>query len=253
MGCKCLTSNDGDNVEINKSPNDDNNIYEIYQDYNPDEQYNSNSNNYEENDIIENLIRNENNYENNEYLKINNNPKYLNYSERIIELINGIRQDPLSYADLIEDSIKYIIDDNNKDDPTKNRIIYRDKVKVALNKGKEAFLEAAEILRNTEPLPPLEFVSEMCIPLPETEEELKDPSFLKSQAKELKNEGIHIDVYFKDLIKVPEVSALLMIVDDSNKNIGKKRNALLNKDFKYIGVNSKFIDKSFVAYLSFSK
>ena len=29
--------------------------------------------------------------------------------------------------------------------------------------------------------------------------------------------------------------------------------ALLSKDFKYIGVNSKFIGKSFVAYLAFSK
>ena len=93
----------------------------------------------------------------------------------------------------------------------------------------------------------------MCIPLPETEEELRDPSFLKSQVKELKDEGIFIDVYFKDLIKVPEVSALLMVVDDSYKNTGKKRKALLNKDFKYIGVNSKFIGKSFVSYLAFSK
>ena len=102
-------------------------------------------------------------------------------------------------------------------------------------------------------MPPLEFLPEMCIPLPETEEELRDPSFLKSQVRELKDEGISIDVYFKDLIKVPEVSALLMVVDDSFKNRGKKRMALLNKDFKYIGVNSKFVEKSFVAYFSFSK
>ena len=63
-------------------------------------------------------------------------------------------------------------------------------VKVALNKGKEAFLEAAEILRNLEPLLPLEFIPEMCIPLPEKEGELKDPSFLKLQVKKLKDEGI---------------------------------------------------------------
>ena len=153
----------------------------------------------------------------------------------------------------IENSMKNIVDDNNKDDETKSRIIYKQKVKVALYKGKEAFLEAANILRNIDPLPPLEFLPEMCIPLPETEEELKDPSFLKSQVRELKNEGISIDVYFKDLIKVPEVSALLMVVDDSFKNTGKKRMALLNKDFKYIGVNSKFVGRTFVAYFAFSK
>lgn len=66
-------------------------------------------------------------------------------------------------------------------------------------------------------------------------------------------ETTNIDVFFKDLIKIPEVSALLMIVDDSQKNPGRKRNAVLNKDFKYIGINSKFIGKTFIAYFTFSK
>ena len=82
---------------------------------------------------------------------------------------------------------------------------------------------------------------------------MKDSTFLRSKVKELREEGIDIDVFFKDLVKIPEVSALLMIVDDSYKNAGKKRLALLNKDFKYIGVNSKFIGKTFIAYLAFSK
>ena len=252
MGCKCLTPNDEENREISKG-NQDENIFELYQDYNLKEL--NNSDNYDENDIINNLIKSDIKYENenNENTKVTKNSKYSNYAERIIELINNIRQDPAAYSEVIENSIKNIVDDNNKDDPTKSRIIYKQKVKVALYKGKEAFLEAAEILRNLDPLPPLEFLPEMCIPLPETEEELRDPSFLKSQVRELKDEGISIDVYFKDLIKVPEVSALLMVVDDSCKNTGKKRMALLNKDFKYIGVNSKFVERSFVAYFSFSK
>ena len=253
MGCKCITSNE-DKGEINKIEPDDN-IYDVYQENNLNEPYsNSNDNNYDENDIINNLIKSDINIENNnENTKASKNSKYANYAERIIELINNIRQDPASYAEIIENSIKNIVDDNNKDDETKTRIIYKQKVKVALFKGKEAFLEAAEILRNMEPLPPFEFLPEICIPLPETEEELKDPSFLKSQVKELKDEGIFINVYFKDLIKIPEVSALLMVVDDSYKNAGKKRMALLSKDFKFIGVNSKFVGRSFVAYFSFSK
>ena len=253
MGCKCITPNEEENGEINKGYHDDN-PYEIYQEYNLNEQNNSNEN-YDENEIINNLIKSDIKYENenNENTKVSKNSKYSNYAEKIIELINNIRKDPASYSEIVENSIKNIVDDNNKDDPTKNRIIYKQKVKVALYKGKEAFLEAAEILRNTTPLPPLEFLPEMCIPLPETEEELKDSSFLKSQVKELKDEGISIDVYFKDLIKIPEVSALLMVVDDSFKNTGKKRMALLNKDFKFIGVNSKFVGRSFVAYFAFSK
>ena len=43
-----------------------------------------------------------------------------------------------------------------------------------------------------------------------------------------------------------------MIVDDTNKNAGKKRMTLLNKDLKYVGVTSKFIGKIFVAYFAFS-
>ena len=254
MGCKCLTTNEDENREIYKSSDDDN-IFEMYQDYNQNYQGNSNENNDDEDDIINNLIKSDIKYEkeNNEDVKFSRFSKYSNYSERIVELINNIRKDPNSYAEIIEDSIKNIIEDNNKDDSTKNKIIYKQKVKVALNRGKEAFLEAAEILRNSESLPPLEFISEMCIPLPETEEELKDPSFLKSKVQELKDDGITIDVFYKDLVKIPEVSVLLMIVDDSFNNIGKKRKALLNKNFKYIGVNSKFIGNSFVAYLAFSR
>ena len=66
-------------------------------------------------------------------------------------------------------------------------------------------------------------------------------------------EQTRIDVFFKDLIKIPEISGLLMIVDDTNKNAGKKRRALLSNELKYIGVNSKFIGRTFVAYFSFSK
>ena len=185
--------------------------------------------------------------------EISKNSKYLNYPEKIIEIINGIRQDPVSYADVILDSMRNIIEDNNKDDFKKNKIIYKKKVKVALTKGKPAFLEAAEQLRNLEPLPPLEFVPEICIPLPENETEMKDSNFLKNKVLELKNEGINIDIFYKDLVKIPEVSALLMIVDDSGKNSGKKRMTLLDKDIKYIGVNSAFIGKTFIAYLSFAK
>ena len=103
-----------------------------------------------------------------------------------------------------------------------------------------------------EPLPPLEFNNNICVPLPDNEEELKDNSYLKEQVKILR-ETTNIDVFFKELIKLPEVSALLMIVDDGKKNLGRKRNSILNKDFKYIGISSKFVGKTFIAYFTFSK
>jgi hypothetical protein len=78
-----------------------------------------------------------------------------------------------------------------------------------------------EKLRNIEPLLPLELDSNICIPLSETVEEIKDPKFLKEQVKNL-IEANNIDIFFKDLVKLPVVSALLMIVDDNIKNPGRK-------------------------------
>jgi hypothetical protein len=266
MGCRCANSSEaeleiykreitGENLNNNEG-NDINNSnnHLSNNDINSDKNRNNFSpnlnkseNNNQESELspnIENLVQRR---------ELSKNSKYLNYPEKIVEIINAIRQDPVSYADVILDSMRNIIEDNNKDDFKKNKIIYKKKVKVALTKGKPAFLEAAEQLRNLEPLPPLEFVPEICIPLPENETEMKDSNFLKNKVLELKNDGINIDIFYKDLVKIPEVSALLMIVDDSGKNSGKKRMTLLDKDIKYIGVNSAFIGKTFIAYLSFAK
>ncbi len=265
MGCKCANSNYEEHEINNKEFSEENKL----NDYMNKNEFNKQNNDYENTDNnfnYENMNNQEyynpninsnskeygiglniNEYEN------NHNTKYLDYPEKIVEIINNIRQDPSSYSYIIEDSIKNIIENNNKDDITKNKIIYKKKVKVALTRGKPAFLEAAEELRKMEPLPPLEFSAGLCIPLPDTEEEIKDSVFLKNQVLELKREGINIDVFFKDLVKIPEVSALLMIVDDNGKNAGKKRMTLLNKNLRYIGVSCKFIGKTFIAYLGFSK
>ena len=104
----------------------------------------------------------------------------------MILLINKIREDPVSYADIIEDSIQNIIEEQDKDDETKTRIIYKRKVKVALNRGELAFKEAADELRNMNSMPPLELKNDICIPLPEDEDEIKDSSYLREQVRILR-------------------------------------------------------------------
>ena len=255
MGCQCNKKNEEE--ELNKEP----------QEYKKEER-GLNDKEKEENNIQQqqeeiDINKNENIDQHNaqnaqedeDYLeKLNEekNAKYAEYPDKMIEIINKIRENPNAYADFIEDSIKYIIEIPDKEDETKTKLIFKKKVKVALNRGEVAFHEAAEILRNMEPLPPLEFNGNICIPLPQNEEELKDPNYLKDQVKALK-ENNNIDLYFKDLVKLPDVSALLMVVDDNAKNTGRKRNAILNKDFKYIGINSHFVGKTFLAYFAFSK
>ena len=270
MGCKCANSGE-EEEEIQKNALEDGNLQ------NKDNEFNKNFNQnvdllglhdqvniHQEEENIQNSLNGRNNLNLNQESNTNENnininnanydpyEKYADYPEKIVELINNIREDPVGYADLIEESIKNIVEEEDKNDPTNIRLIFKKKVKVALNRGEPAFREAAEVLRSLSSLPPLEFNNEKCIPLPENEEELKDPKFLREQVTKLR-ENTEIDVFFKDLIKIPEVSGLLMIVDDTNKNAGKKRLALLSKDLKYIGVTSKFIGKTFIAYFAFSK
>ena len=254
MGCKCANSGEEEG-ELQKNALENGNIdNNLNKDLNQNEDLLglNNQENFNQEEMKNEYNNNINQNENNNYNNINLDDKYSDYPEKIVKLINNIREDPVGYADIIEDSIKYIIEEEDKKDPENIRLIFKKKVKVALNKGEPAFKEAAEYLKTLSPLPPLEFNQDKCIPLPENEEELKDPTFLREQVQKIR-ENTNIDVFFKDLIKIPEVSGLLMIVDDNIKNAGKKRLALLNKELKYIGVTSKFIGKTFIAYFSFSK
>ena len=248
MGCQCNNQKEEQNTEISK--NDDN-----LDDYNNNEQKDeifglSNQDGLDPENLIEANNENENDNQIN-HQNEDKNAKYADYPKKMLELINKIRANPSSYADVVLDGINNIII-NQDFDETKPKIIYKQKVKVALSKGEPAFREAAEILKEMQPLPALEFKEEICVPLPETEEELNDHSYLKRQINIIQ-ENNNIDLFFKDLIKLPEVSTLLMIVDDSEKNPGKKRNALLNEEFKYIGISNKFIGKKFIEYFTFSK
>ena len=169
------------------------------------------------------------------------------YSKQVISLINKIRSDPPSYSEIILDSIKNIKKAKN------DKLIYHNKVKVALFKGEEAFYDAAEKLKNIPPMQKLVYDPLLCIPLPEKEEEMKSQEFLNDNVEKMREKNINIEIYYRDLIKIPEVAVLLMIVDDNSKNLTKKRKTLLNKNFRYIGVCSKFIGKNFVAHFSFSR
>ena len=175
--------------------------------------------------------------------------EYLEYPREIVRIINGIRQNPQEYSKIIENSIKNIIIEE-KGDSNKKRIIYKDIIKVELNRGEAAFMEASKLLQNMLPLPPLEFREDICIDLSDLDGHEKDSEYIK----QILSKNGHIKVFFREMVKIPEVSALLMIVDDNKgKNKGKKRKALLNDNLKYIGVTCNFIGKTFTAYFSFSK
>ena len=66
------------------------------------------------------------------------------------------------------------------------------------------------------------------------------------------SEGIPIKSYWRDIINDPETSFLMMIVDDTGKKSGMKRNDILDPNMKYIGICSKSIGKYFICFLTFS-
>ena len=183
------------------------------------------------------------------------------YNTRIVEYINKLRTNPKEYAKFILSNIQYIYkrvkiiaDDLTGQNEEKVEYYFKKKVKVELYKGEIAFIEAAKFLSDLNPLNELEIKEEIKINiLPEKEEEINnDKIFIKNQLNEIKKK-FNVSAFFKDNIKNPEIGLMLMIIGDYKNSQNKKRNALLNQDYKYIAVNSKFIGDKFVSYFTFSK
>lgn len=181
------------------------------------------------------------------------------YNKRVFDLINNIRMNPAEYSKVILENIKNIIyethlvqnEETGEEEDTRI-CIFKKKVKVALNKGESSFQEAAKILENTPSMDAFKFREKIVIPLPNNEEEFLDHKFINNKAHEIMKK-YKINFFFQEYIKNPEVAVLMMIVNDTNNMTGTKRNYILNKDLRYIGINSKFIGKNFIAFFSFSK
>ena len=183
----------------------------------------------------------------------------LNYPETLLKIINIIRTKPQLYAEKVDYAVRYIKIENqvinDKVTGQKKNIekpIFKKKVKVALNKGESTFYETSKRLREMIPIPPLEMDNNLLINLPNNKSEIYDNKYLIKQAEKIKQKS-SLEFFYKDLIKDPNISALLMVVDDTEKNDFKKREVLLNPDLKYVGINCRYIGKTFIAYLGFSK
>jgi hypothetical protein len=206
-----------------------------------------------------NIIKNNNsNNGNNSLNEIKKESNYLSkniFNKRVFEIINKIRMNPIAYSQFIVENIKNISIENCEETnqktgmkDVKQVIIFKKKVKVKLFKGEDEFIEAAKLLTKMSPMEPLQFNEDIIIPIPDSFEVMNDIDFIKN--KIIKS---NINIFFKSNIKNPEIAVLLMIVDDNESSEKKKRNAILNKEFKYIGIDSKFINNKFVSYFTFSK
>ena len=166
------------------------------------------------------------------------------FSKYIFTQINLLRENPSSFINLIQGS------ESNIQRDKKNRLIYKTKLKVALDKGIKAFEEAKLILSNTKPMPKLNFDYDMKLKLPKNEINIKSNNYLKNQVLIKGDKGISIKAYWKEIIYDPETCFILMIVDDNGKKAGFKRRNLLNPEYKYIGISSKNINNNFICYIT---
>ena len=169
-----------------------------------------------------------------------------NYSKYILEQINRIRLDPQSFIGVIEDAKANIAKDRF------GRLIYNGKKKIALTKGESCFNEVIEFLKNADSMEPLKYISYLTVMPPQNEGELKDKDDLGRKVTDMINGGINIKSYWRDVIKDPEISFLLMIVDDNGVKSGMRRRDILNPNMKFIGISSVEINNNFVCYITLS-
>ena len=169
------------------------------------------------------------------------------HSKTLFDLINQIRTDPQSFISIIENEKKNIIKDGY------GRLIYNGKLKVALNQGEPAFDNAINYLKEINPMDKLEFNQLITVECPENENDILDVNYITNKVDNLINNGIYINSYWRDIINDPEISFLLMIVDDIRYKSGKRRKDILNPNMKYIGISSKEINGKFVCFITLSK
>ena len=167
-----------------------------------------------------------------------------NFSKALFSQINKIRSNPQSYINLIENSKKNIMTDK------KGRLIYNGTIKIALTRGEQAFDEAIDFLKKSKSMEQLVFNPYLTVEMPKTANEIRYKNDLRYKVEKMFNKGIIIKSFWRDVIRDPEISFLMMMVDDTGEMSGMRRKDLLDPNMKYIGINAIEINGSFVCYIT---
>ena len=114
---------------------------------------------------------------------------------------------------------------------------------------KMLFDNAINYFRNIKPMRKLIFNELIAIPSPQNENDIKDKNYMKYKVEEMVNKGFIIKSLWRDVIKDPESSFLLMNVNDNCSQSGMRRNDILNPNMKYIGISSNEINGYFVGFV----
>ena len=99
---------------------------------------------------------------------------------------------------------------------------------------------------------PLKYAPQLTVIPPQNELEIEDKDDLSRKVIDMINAGINVKSYWRDVIKDPQISFLLMIVDDNGVKSGMKRKDILNPNMKFIGISSAEINRNFACYITLS-
>ena len=235
MGCKCQNAEEKVDELKSSQKNDLNNNLKPEKNQNVVKRPNYNNKFYKESYINNNLCP----------IDPKAKPKD-EFSRYLFNLINSLRLNPPSYIDIILKA------KNNISHESSGAIIYKSSVKVAINTGEKAFDEAIEYLKNTPPMDKLIYNPNLTIDLPTNENDVKSKSYLSGQIRKKIDLGVEIKSFWKDAVKDPDTCFILTVVDDSGKHAGNKRNDILNRNNRYMGISSIKLGRSFACYIVIS-
>ena len=168
--------------------------------------------------------------------------------------INSVRLKPESMINKIDKYMNNISKIENG-----NFYIKADEINnINLHKGKILFEECKKFLKGKIPLKQFVLKNELTFPFPENYSDVSqciEEKYLTNTINRIKDSFKDFEIlnFHYDIMNFnTELSVVLQIVDDTN-SMFQRRNNLLNKNFKYIGINvGKFSDGIFLYYFLFA-
>ena len=183
----------------------------------------------------------------------NNNQNLLIF--QILEQINIIRTNPLSYIDIINKYKENIIEKNNKYYLKSNKYL---NTLILLEKGESEFNECIKLLYLQESLEPIELNHKLKLDvnIPLNNENLSIDYYtslefiekiINNKIKLLEDNFEIIGFHYDKSLNDPELSVVLQLVDDTGNEKSRRKN-ILNKKVKYVGISALNLKENIYCY-----
>ena len=256
MGCQCIQ-----NVKKEEKDNENNFVNDFQNGTNINENISSNiikiRNINQKFDSFSNQATKSSYSKNNNIIDLkhsfNNNQNLLIF--QILEQINIIRTNPLSYIDIINKYKENIIEKNNKYYLKSNKYL---NTLILLEKGESEFNECIKLLYLQESLEPIELNHKLKLDvnIPLNNENLSIDYYtslefiekiINNKIKLLKDNFEIIGFHYDKSLNDPELSVVLQLIDDTGNEKSRRKN-ILNKKVKYVGISALNLKENIYCY-----